>query len=418
MRFVSLGEEGEMLKVAGVKTIDELFAGVEPKLGRALDLPPPMSEMELGEHMAALSKKNRTLKCFIGAGCYDHYIPSAVGHIVSRSEFYTAYTPYQAEVSQGTLQVIYEFQTYMCMLTGMDVANASMYDGATALAEAVFLARDATERGEVAVLTPLNPNYWKVLDTYCSAHGVKITAGLSDKSACAVVQNPDFEGDVHDIAGYAEKAHAAGALLIVSVPDPTSLALLEPPGRCGADVVAGDAQSFGNPVSFGGPLLGFMALRKEHMKRIPGRLAGMTNDSAGKRGFILTLQAREQHIRRERASSNICSNQALCALAATAYLALMGKTGLRSAAVLSYKRSHALREKLGRLGFSLENKRPFYNEFVVKCPVAPAKIIEHLAKQGIAAGVDLGNDRMLVCCTEKITEEDIDGYAKAVEGML
>jgi len=300
----------------------------------------------------------------------------------------------------------------------MDVANASMYDGATALAEAAFLACDSTERDGIAVINSLNPGYRKVLETYCQVHDVEITDKLSDKSACAIVQNPDYEGSVHNLREYAEKAHAAGALLVASVSEPTSLALLEPPGQCGADIVAGDAQSFGNPISFGGPMLGFMAVKKELMKRIPGRLSGITNDASGKRGFVLTLQAREQHIRRERASSNICTNQALCALAATVYLALMGKTGLRNAAVQSYKRAHELQERLGKVGFMLENVKPFYNEFVVKCPVAPETVITSLAGNGIGAGVDLGNSRMLVCCTEKIAEKDIDDYIKAVEGLL
>jgi glycine dehydrogenase subunit 1 len=418
MKFVSDDNIAEMLKTARVGSIDELFAGVEPKLGRNLNLPPPMSELELAGHMKDLSNKNRPLKNFIGSGSYDHYIPSAINHIISRSEFYTAYTPYQAEVSQGTLQAIYEFQTYICILTGMDVANASMYDGASALAEAAFLSCDATERDEIAVITALDPNYMRVLRTYCEAHGIQISRELTDRCACVIVQNPDFEGNVHDIMSFAEKAHGLGALLVVSVTEATSLALLEPPGSCGADIVAGEAQAFGNPVSFGGPMLGYMAVKREHLKRIPGRLSGMTTDSSGRMGFVLTLQAREQHIRRERASSNICSNQALCALSATVYLALMGKTGLRNVANLSYLRAHRLQERLSGLGFRLENSKPFYNEFVVKCPVNPEKIIHALAKRGIAAGADLGNHRMLVCCTEKNSETDIDEYVKTVEGML
>lgn len=418
MKFTSERDTEEMLKKAGVKNISELFTSVKPILGRKLDLPASLSELDLKRHMEALSDKNRPVRCFIGGGAYDHYIPSAVDHIVSRSEFYTAYTPYQAEVSQGTLQVMYEFQTYLCMLTGMDTANASMYDGATTLAESVFLACNDTGRDEVAVMNTVNPYYLEVLKTYCEGHGIKINDKLDDKSACAIVQNPDYEGSVHDIQEYAKMTHAAGALLIVSVVEPTSLTLLEPPGKCGADIVAGEAQSFGNPMSFGGPMLGYMAVKKELMKRIPGRLSGMTVDGNGRRGFVLTLQAREQHIRRERASSNICSNEALSVLAATVYLSLLGKPGLRSVSRLSYQRAHELQQRLSDLGFKLENKYPFYNEFTVKCPVKPGIIIDSLAEKGIGAGINIGDDRMLICCTEKITQKDIDDYTKAVEVLL
>ncbi|MFH0818050.1 MAG: aminomethyl-transferring glycine dehydrogenase subunit GcvPA [Candidatus Micrarchaeota archaeon] len=420
MNYVPNKDLTEMLKVSKVKNVEELFNAFEPKLGRKLNLSPPKSELELSEYMLALSKKNTVLRNFVGAGSYDHYIPSAVGHITSRSEFYTAYTPYQAEVSQGTLQVIYEFQSYMCLLTGMDVSNASMYDGASATAEATFIACDITSRGEVTVLSKLNPNYEKVLRTYCESRGVKVTSELSSNSACALVQNPDFEGNVCDLAELAKKAHAVGALLVVSIAEPTSLAILKAPGECGADVVAGDAQGFGNPVSFGGPMLGYIAVKKDFVKRIPGRLCGMTTDSKGKPGFVLTLQAREQHIRRERASCNICSNEALCALAATVYLALMGKTGLTNVAKLSYERAHKLQGKLSEMGFALENAKPFYNEFAVKCPgsVSPKRIIASLEKKGIAAGFDLGGGRMLVCCTEKNTEQDIEDYVNAARGLL
>ena len=418
MKFVSERDTNEMLNVCGVKKIDELFIGIEPKLTRQLNLSHSMDELTLKRYMTDLSKKNNHLKCFIGGGVYDHYIPSAVNHIISRSEFYTAYTPYQAEVSQGTLQAIYEFQTYMCLLTGMDVANASMYDGATALSEGAFLACDATDRNEVAVLNKINPNYFRVLKTYCKAHGVTLTDTLSDKSACAIVQNPDYEGSVNNINEYAELTHRFGALLVVCITDPTSLAIIEPPGNCDADIALGDAQSFGNPISFGGPLLGFISVKKDLMKKIPGRLAGMTTDINGKKGFVLTLQAREQHIRRERASSNICSNEALCALAATVYLSFMGKKGLQNAAKLSYARAHLLQQKLCQIGFTLENNKPFYNEFTVKCPKEPGEIITALSKKGIGAGIDLGNQKMLICCTEKIREQDIDEYIDALRCIL
>ncbi|MFH1470628.1 MAG: aminomethyl-transferring glycine dehydrogenase subunit GcvPA [Candidatus Micrarchaeota archaeon] len=418
MNYVPNKDLEEMLRVSGVKTVEELFAAVHQKLGRRLNLPEPKSELELSNHLRELSEKNTLLKNFIGAGSYDHYIPSAVAHITSRSEFYTAYTPYQAEVSQGTLQVIYEFQTYMCMLTGMDVTNASMYDGASATAEAAFMACDLTDRDEIAVLNPLNPNYERVLRTYCESRGVKITKEVGGKTACVLIQNPDFEGNVWKLEEFASKAHEKGALLVVSVSEPTSLAILKAPGECGADIVAGEAQGLGNPVSFGGPMLGYISVKKEFVKRIPGRLCGLTTDSKGKKGFVLTLQAREQHIRRERASCNICSNEALCALATTVYLALMGKTGLANVAKLSYERAHSLQKKLSGLGFALENEKPFYNEFVVKSPVKTRKLIASLEKKGISAGVDLGNDRMLVCCTEKLSEQDVQYYVEAVRGLI
>ncbi len=416
-------EKKEMLEKIGVGSIDELFAAFNPKLARELNIEKAGtgSELEVSTHMKKLAGKNRVLKYFLGAGAFDHYIPAAVDSIISRSEFYTAYTPYQAEVSQGTLQAIYEFQTYICLLTGMDAANASMYDGASALAESAFLAASHTERKEILVANELNPDYLGTLKTYCDAHDLTIVKGIDKigaNTACVILQNPDFFGEVETLRQFAEKAHASGALFIVCAGDPTSLAILESPGEQGADVVVGDGQAFGCPMSFGGPHFGFLAVKNEFVKKIPGRLAGMTVDSKGRRGFVLTLQAREQHIRRERASSNICSNMALCALAATAYLSLLGKTGLRNVALSSYRMAHLLQAKLAEKGFRLANKKPFYNEFLVECPAGknPTELNEKLLEKGIAGGYAVEGNKLLLCCTEKITEKDIEEFVKIVVG--
>lgn len=419
MNFIPISDEErrEMLKRIGVASVEELLAEVKPKAGE-LNLPEPMSELELISHMRFLSSKNSPMKNFIGAGAYDHFIPSAVKHILSRAEFYTAYTPYQAEISQGILQAMYEFQTYVCMLTGCDIANASMYDGASSLAESAFLASSATGKSEIAVLDDLHPHYKQTLATYCNAKGLKITDGINENTACAIIQNPDFYGNAYDIRAYAEEAHGKDALLIACVVESTSLALIEPPAKLGADIVVGECQPLGIPLSYGGPYAGFFAVKKEYMKNIPGRLSGMTVDTEGKRGFILTLQAREQHIRRERASSNICSNEQLCALACTVYLSLLGSKGLRAVAKSSYARAHELAEKLEGLGFTIENKRPFYNEFVAKSPVPVRRLQSELAKNKILAGFRLDSERLLLCCTEKTTHEDIDEFIKIVGGLI
>ncbi|HTY13007.1 MAG TPA: aminomethyl-transferring glycine dehydrogenase subunit GcvPA [Candidatus Omnitrophota bacterium] len=341
------------------------------RLKKELDLPAPASEPELLSELLTLSRKNRTGAMDLGAGSYDHFIPSAVKHIVGRSEFYTAYTPYQAEASQGTLQAIYEYQSLICALTGMDVANASMYDGATALAEAAFLACRATGRDKLIVSSAVHPEHRRVLRTYCRSAGIKVselpfdnksgTTPANDKvfsgSACYILQQPNFFGCIEPVAGLADKIHKEGALFIVSA-DPVSLGILTPPGEYGADVAVGEGQSLGNAMNFGGPGLGIFAVKKALLRQIPGRLVGRTIDLDGKAGFTLTLQAREQHIRRDRAASNICSNEALCALAACAYLSLLGRQGLRRAAELCLVRSSELKKRLGSV-FSA----PTFKEF-------------------------------------------------------
>ena len=397
----------------------DLFADVPEsvRLKKLLPLPSPLSEPELLEELEQQSEKNSVAPSFLGAGSYHHFIPSAVKHIVSRSEFYTAYTPYQAEASQGTLQTIYEYQSMVCELTGMDVANASMYDGATALAEAAFMACRITGRKELVVSSAVHPNYRQVLKTYCNAADLKLIEApfnlktglttdawrLTTDSACVILQQPNFFGNIETVSGLAEKIHSAGALFIVSA-DPISLGLLKAPGNYGADIVVGEGQALGNPQSFGGPGLGIFAARKEFLRQMPGRIVGATTDIEGKRGFVLTLATREQHIRRERATSNICSNEALCALAACVYLSLMGKNGLRKVAELCLQKSNYLKKSLGDK--VLWPNTPGFKEFVVKT--------------GKKVGLDLGahypelKGAGVICVTELVKKAVLDDLVRGL----
>jgi glycine dehydrogenase subunit 1 len=328
-----------------------------------------------------------------------------------RGEFLTGYTPYQAEMNQGTLQAMYEFQSFICLLTGMDVANASMYEGSSALAEAVLLSSSYNGRNCVFVKNGLNPQYLEVLKTYCEAADLKLSNEIDENTACVIAQNPDFYGNVENLQHISEQAHRIGALFITCVVEPTSLAILEPPGNYGADIVVGEGQSFGIPVNFGGPYLGFMGVREFLLKKIPGRICGVTIDSKGNKGFVLTFQAREQHIRRERATSNITTNVALMALASTIYLALMGRQGLINVAKLSYSRAHLLHDKLMSSGFKALNKKPFYNEFIMKAPKRSSEnISSNLLKNGILGGLNLAEDKILICCTEMNTVQDIESF--------
>lgn len=414
-------DQESMLKSIGKSSIDELFSDIPKKvrLTKPVPLPPPLSEPELLEELGSYACScSSPHSSFLGGGSYNHFIPSAVKHIISRSEFYTAYTPYQAEASQGILQAIYEYQTMICELTGMDVANASMYDGATALTEAAFLACRATGRKEIAVSSAVHPEYRKVLNTYAKGADLLTTNNLepTNNTACVILQQPNFFGCIENVKGLAEKVHSKGALFIVSV-DPISLGILKAPGDYGADIVVGEGQSLGNPKSFGGPGLGIFAVKKELARQIPGRVVGQTVDAEGKRAFCLTLQTREQHIRRERAPSNICSNEALAALAATVYLSVMGKAGLRKVADLCLQKANYLRNKLRDiLAFpacppkSAEGGRrrdvPFFKEFVIKTQKE--------------IGLDLGNfypdlkGCRLICVTELTTKEQMD---KLAEGL-
>jgi glycine dehydrogenase subunit 1 len=400
----------EMLNSIGVDSISDLVREFIPAFKGKLNLPQAKSEFELIRHMKGLAESNNILRCFAGAGAYNHYVPSAVGHLLARGDFFTGYTPYQAEISQGTLQAIYEFQSFICLLTGMDVANASLYEGASALAEAAMVAASYTGRNRIFVKEGLHPQYQEVLRTYCEGAELSLTDKIDDRTSCVIAQNPDFYGNVENLRYLAERAHSAGALFATSIVEPTSLAILEPPGNYGADIVTGEGQSFGIPLSFGGPYLGFMAVRDFLLKKIPGRICGVTTDSRGNRGFVLTFQAREQHIRRERATSNITTNQALMALGATIYLALMGRSGLTRVAKLSYARAHLLNRKLERINFTNLNIKPFYNEFAVKTPRSADALAARLLEKGILGGVKLTEDSLLICCTEMNSVQDIDDF--------
>jgi len=409
----------DMLKQIGVRSINDLTADFKPLFNEKLGLSEPMSELDLVEHMAILSQKNKILKYFVGAGSYNHYIPSAVNHLLLRGEFLTGYTPYQAEMSQGTLHAMYEFQSFICLLTGMDVANASMYDGSSALAEAVLLSSSYNGRKRVFVNGGLNPQYLEVLKTYCDVTDLQISNEIDENTACVIAQNPDFYGNVENLQHMSEQAHRVGALFITCVVEPTSLAILKPPGNYGADIVVGEGQSFGIPINFGGPYLGFMGVRDFLLKRIPGRICGMTTDSKGNKGFVLTFQAREQHIRRERATSNITTNVALMALASTIYLALMGRDGLINVANLSYSRAHLLHDKLRKCGFKPLNKKPFYNEFIMEAPQGSTEnISSNLLRNGILGGLNLSEDKMLICCTEMNSVQDIESFISVTKGAL
>jgi len=442
--YISNTEEQQkaMLSDIGLDSIHELFTDIPEKvrLNREPGLPPVLSEMELVRHMQGLSGMNCNVDeytCFRGAGAYDHYIPSIVGHIVSRQEFFTAYTPYQPEISQGTLQAIFEFQTMVCELTGMDVSNASMYDGATALAEAVSMACQHTRRNGVLIANTVHPESREVLKTYARFNGVRVKeigydngrfdgneleSQLTGETAAVVVQSPNFFGIIEDVRKAAELAHKNKALLIVSA-DPISLALLKSPGESGADIVVGEGQSLGNPLSFGGPYLGFLATTKQLMRRMPGRIVGETTDSTGKRGFVLTIQTREQHIRREKATSNICSNQALNALAATVYMTVLGKQGLKEVANLCLQKAHYLHDQLIQSGkFKPVFSAPFFKEFVVKsiCPVD--ELNGKLLAEKIIGGYSLKSDYpeledgWLLAVTEKRTRQEIDRLVEKAVG--
>jgi len=410
-----------MLREIGVSSIEELFQDIPERYRHAhFNLPPPLSELELKKELRQLASHNVSLDkyaCFLGAGSYRHFIPSIVSYITGRSEFYTAYTPYQAEVSQGTLQAVYEYQSLVCQLTGMEVSNAGMYDGSTAAAEAAIMACTITKKGKVAVLTTLNPTYRKVIDTYVGGRNLSLETvelssnHLSSDRACLIVQQPNFFGYFEEMEAYVQKAHDIGALLIV-IADPISLGMFKPPGDYGADIVVAEGQPLGIPISFGGPYLGIFACRKEYVRQMPGRIVGKTVDAEGKPGYVMTLVTREQYIRRERATSNICTSEALMALAAAVYLATLGKRGLRQIAELCYHKAHYAAEAIGKLkGYSLAFQQPFFKEFVIRCPVAPRKINDALFKKGIIGGLDISHiidNGMLLCVTEVNTKQDID----------
>ena len=423
----TIDEQAEMLSALGINTIDELFADI-PKEFRnpTLDLPTPLSEMEIQQELGQMAAKNRPMgsgPSFLGAGSYNHFIPAIVKSLITRGEFITAYTPYQAEASQGTLQVIYEFQTLICNLYGMQVANAGMYDGATSLAEATLMACRVTKREKVALANSISPAYIDVIRTYCQSQDIEVeivdpsNPGFADETACLVLQYPNYYGYIEDLKTLVNTTHAQGALAVVSC-DPTAMGMLQTPGHYGADIVTGDGQSLGIPASYGGPYVGLFATKQEYIRQMPSRLSGRTLDKNGKTGYVLTLQTREQHIRRERATSNICTNEALYALASTIYMAVMGKQGLRQISELCYHKSHYAANQINALpGYSLPISDPFFQEFVVQCPDSPAKINKKLMELNILGGLDVNEkipNGMLLCVTEMNSKEDIDALVAAL----
>ena len=422
-----------MLEHIGIKSIDELYAEVpeQVRLKKDYDLPEAKSELEIRQFFAGLAAKNKQLTCFAGAGAYDHYTPAAVPQIVSRSEYLTSYTPYQAEISQGTLHYIFEYQSMMAELTGMDISNASMYDGSTARAEAVLMAvASAKKARKVLVSETVDPKILAVIRTYAHFHGVdiemvKATDGATDKAdldsklaaggvAGVLVQQPNYFGVVEDYTGFADATHAAKALFIMNSVA-ADLAVLRTPGEWGADIAVGDGQSLGLPMSFGGPYVGYMCCREKLMRKMPGRIVGMTKDSRGQRAFVLTLQAREQHIRREKATSNICSNESLMALFVTIYMSLMGKQGLKEAAELSYAGAHYLMDRLVATGrFKPAFDRPFFNEFCVRYAGDVDELQKRFIDNGILGGVKVAPDTIMFAVTEKRTKEEIDKLIETI----
>jgi glycine dehydrogenase subunit 1 len=415
-------EIDEMLATIGVGSIDDLFDCIpEDMRVQSWDIPPGISEMAVRKLMAEIAGKNDvSLVSFLGGGYYDHYIPAAVDEISSRSEFLTPYTPYQAECAQGTLQSIYEYQSAVCRLTEMDIANASLDDGGTALFEAATMSVRLTGRTKVVCHPSVNPIHLDMLKAHAgNTTLIEIDYGESpSQAACMIVQNPGFLGTIRDFSGLADRCHEDGTLLAQSF-HPLSLGLLKSPGEIGADIAVADGQSLGLPLAFGGPYLGIMAVRKRHMRKMPGRIAAATQDGQGKRGFVLTLQAREQHIRRERAVSNICSNEAQCALRALVYLCLLGKQGLRDVAVCCHSKTEYLKS---RLSFAeILNDGPTFNEFAVRLPRDASKVAEAMLAQGFCAGLPLADvgagesGDLLVAVTEKRTKEELDEFARALE---
>ncbi len=453
MRFRYLptteSDRRQMLQEIGVSSVDALFAEIPEtiRLRNALKIPKALSEPELIRYFNHLAGKNLDFDkviSFLGAGMYEHHIPAVLGDLLSRGEFYTAYTPYQAEISQGELQAMFEYQSMICELTGMDVSNSSMYDGATALAEAAGLACAATKRDKVLVSRAVHPEARAVLRTYLRGLGFSLAeipyeqegseSGRTSLAACnhkvdetvaaVILQSPNFFGVIEDGEAFARLIHDNGGLLIASV-NPITLGLLKPPGEWGADLVVGDAQPLGIPVTFGGPSCGFFAAKKEHLRRLPGRIVGQTVDRDGKRGYVLTLQAREQHIRREKATSNICSNQALSALAAAIYMSAMGKQGMVEVGRLNVQKAHYAQQKLATIpGVTRPFAAPFFNEFVLKMPKPVEEIRHKLLNEGILAGYDLGrdypelSDHLLVAVTEVRTKEEIERFVTALEGLV
>jgi glycine dehydrogenase subunit 1 len=431
----------KMMDFLNVDSIHELFSDIDDslKIQGSLNLPHPLSEIEISRHMKEMARSCQEVPQnlgFLGAGSYNHFIPSVVSHLASRGEFLTSYTPYQAEMSQGMLQSIFEFQSMICELTGMEVANASMYDGATAMTEAAIMASRITERRRIVVSKAVHPEYRQVLATYSNAYGLDVTEvgcadGLTDlgdlqnkmddNTAVAIIQSPNFFGAIENQKEIGEVVHKKDSMFVSTIAEPISLGLLKPPGDLGADMVVGEGQALGNRLSFGGPHLGFMTTKREFLKKIPGRISGLTVDRKGDSGFILTLQTREQHVRRERATSNICTNQAANALAATIYMALLGKRGFSEVAKICAHKAHYAQKRISEIqGFNPTFSAPFFNEFAIVCPSSPREINSALLKRNILGGLKLGryykdhDSSMLFCTTELNSKEGIDRLVDAL----
>ena len=425
MRYLPLTAQNrkDMLAAIGASSVDDLYRDV-PKsafLEGLANLPAHMGELEIERKLSGYANENRSAgqgPFFLGAGCYFHHVPATVDYIIQRSEFLTAYTPYQPEIAQGTLQYLYEFQSFIALLTGQEVANASLYDGATAMAEAALMAMRVTKRSKVVYGSAIHPQYHSVLNAYLgnigAAHGGH-DGKIDGETACVIVQSPDFFGNVHAYDDWRKKCDEHGALLIVVVNEIVSLGLLPAPAQ--ADIVCGEAQSIGVTMSFGGPHLGFFACREKYLRQMPGRLCGETVDADGNRGFVLTLSTREQHIRREKATSNICTNQGLCALAFTVHMALLGEDGIKTLARLNHERACDLADALGKAGFAVENKS-FFNEFTIALPKGKdaQTIVENLAAQGIIAGYPVDN-RLIIAATEMTTDADIAAFVESLKGV-
>lgn len=440
-------ETDEMLAAIGVGSVDELFKDIpeEARIVERLGLPEPLSEPELLRELKTLSNRNGAcsdLRSFLGGGAYDHYIPVAVDQLASRSEFYTAYTPYQPEISQGTLQAMFEFQTMVCGLLGMNISNASLYDGATAIAEAAWMVRRISRKRRILVAGAIHPDYRRVLETYTEPFASDLDFVAADpatgtvrveaikqawtkETAAVIVQSPNFFGAIEDMEGIAGFVRVQDGLLVQGFTDALAFGLLKPPGAYSADIAAGEGQALGIPVSYGGPYLGLFATRGRYVRSMPGRLVGETVDSRGDKGFVLTLSTREQHIRRERATSNICTNQGLCALSAAVYMSLMGPQGIQRVARASHLLAERLKARLsGMKGVKLPMKAPTFNEFVIELPMAASEVIEAGLAQGIVPGLDMGRfdegskRRMLVSLTEKRSLADLDAYVSFLEALL
>jgi glycine dehydrogenase subunit 1 len=447
MRYLPLtdADRRAMLARIGVPDIDALFADIpkDKRLAQLVDLPKAQGEMQVERELGKLAAQNiaaGTVPFFVGAGAYKHHVPATVDHLIQRSEFLTSYTPYQPEIAQGTLQYLFEFQTQVAMLTGLEVANASMYDGSTAASEAVLMAHRVTRRHKAVLAGNLHPHYRETIATVArlAEHEIvalppapsgreELSAQIDDTVSCVVVQTPDFYGHLHDLSQLAEQAHAAGALLVAVVTEVVSLGLVQPPGAMGADIVVGEGQSIGNALSFGGPYVGLFATRQKYVRQMPGRLCGETVDRAGRRGFVLTLSTREQHIRREKATSNICTNSGLCVLAFTIHMTLLGEAGLRRLARINHANAVALAKALAKVkGVEVLNDT-FFNEFTIRVPGNAAEVIEKLAAKGVLGGVPASRlepdrpelaDLIVVASTEVNTDEDRAAYVKALKRVL